>query len=126
MRVSFVPPVFVPPRAAPAVAVPGAAGTKAPLTSQFEQLLVRQLLTQVRASGLSPAGEGASAVSGYQAIADDHLAQLIASVGGLGLGAALSQTLIPPAATPGAAGPSPLIKEPPTAVNPSNDPLLRY
>lgn len=126
MPVSFVPPAFVPAQRAPAVPVPGAAGTQAPLTSQFEQLLVRQLLTQVRATGLSPAGDGPSAVSGYQAIADDHLAQLIASVGGLGLGAALAQTLAGPAATPGAVRPSTLIKDPPTAVNPLNDPLLRY
>lgn len=127
MPISSVPPVAAPAFAAAPTPVRGAAGTRIdPLTSQFEQLLVRQLLTQVRASGLGEASDGPLAVSGYQPIADDHLAQLIASVGGLGLGAALAQTLSAPATPAGAVGQATLIKEPRAAVNLTNDPLLRY
>lgn len=96
------------------------------LTSQFEQLLVRQLLTQVRASSFSEAGEGPLAASGYQAIADDHLAQLIASVGGLGLGAALTQTLAGPQASSSPVQAPRLTSPSPSAVNPLNQPLFRY
>jgi len=52
---------------------------------QFEQLLVRQLLAQVRSESLSgeePAGSSA----GYLQLADDQMAATIASVGGLGMG----------------------------------------
>lgn len=102
-----------------------ATGTPA-LTSQFEQLLVRQLLTQVRASSLSEAGEGPLAASGYQAIADDHLAQLIASRGGLGLGAALAQKLAGAAASPSPAGDGGLTSRALNAVTPLNTQPHRY
>jgi Rod binding domain-containing protein len=85
------------------------------LTSQFEQLLVRQLLTQVRASGLSDGDQSSSAAS-YQAIADDHLARLVASVGGLGLGSVLSKTLAASTASPGALASPVLTKQAPNAV----------
>lgn len=102
-------------------------GVKTPeLTSQFEQLLVRQLLTQVRASSFSESGDGPLAASGYQAIADDHLAKLIASVGGLGLGAALAQTLADPKALPPGVGRPGLTNLPATAVNPLTDQLFKY
>lgn len=55
---------------------------------QFEQLLVRQLLAQVRSESLS--GDDASGPSaGYLQLADDQMAATIASVGGLGLGASM-------------------------------------
>ncbi|MDM7942430.1 MAG: hypothetical protein QUV35_07360 [Hydrogenophaga sp.] len=125
-----MPVPIVPSRApgsfdAPMPARQAATGTPA-LTSQFEQLLVRQLLTQVRASSFSEAGEGPLAASGYQAIADDHLAQLIASRGGLGLGAALAKTLAGAAALPSPGGDGGLIDRARSAVIPLNTQPHRY
>ncbi|MDH4391760.1 MAG: hypothetical protein QE285_10115 [Aquabacterium sp.] len=59
------------------------------LARQFEQLLVRQLLTQVRASALSQDGDSNSPSAGYLQMADDQLASIVAGVGGLGLGASV-------------------------------------
>ena len=69
---------------------PVAAGTAvrsaADGAGQFETLLLRQWLTQVRASSL---GEDNAPSAGYLQMADDQLAALVASVGGLGLAASL-------------------------------------
>ena len=59
-------------------------------------------------------------------VMDEFVGYEVAAMTFLGLGAALAQTLAAPAATPGAVRPSTLIKDPPTAVKPLNDPLLRY
>jgi Rod binding domain-containing protein len=56
------------------------------LSRQFEQLLVRQMLSQMRSTSLSGDEPGASPSAGYLQMADDHLAGIVASVGGLGLG----------------------------------------
>lgn len=56
------------------------------LSRQFEQLLVRQMLSQMRATSLSGEEQGAGPSAGYLQMADDHLAGIVASVGGLGLG----------------------------------------
>ena len=71
--------------AAPAASAKGADD----LARQFEQLLVRQLLTQVRSSTLAQDGEGNSPSAGYLQMADDQLASIVAGVGGLGLGASV-------------------------------------
>jgi len=70
---------------APATAAKGADD----LARQFEQLLVRQLLTQVRASALAQDGDANSPSAGYLQMADDQLASIVAGVGGLGLGASV-------------------------------------
>jgi len=76
-----------------AISAPKATATGAApdaIGRQFEQLLVRQLLAQVRSESLS--GEEAPSPSvGYLQLADDQLAATIASVGGLGLGASLGR-----------------------------------
>ena len=56
------------------------------LARQFEQLLLRQMLSQMRSTSLSgdDAAQGPSA--GYLQMADDQLAGIIAAAGGLGLG----------------------------------------
>ncbi len=67
--------------------LPGAADPSADgLARQFEQLLLRQMLSQMRSTSLSgdDAAQGPSA--GYLQMADDQLAGVIASAGGLGLG----------------------------------------
>jgi len=56
------------------------------LASQFEQLLLRQMLSQMRASSLSADADGEKPSAGYLQMADDQLAGIVASVGGLGLG----------------------------------------
>jgi Rod binding domain-containing protein len=56
------------------------------LSRQFEQLLVRQMLSQMRATSLGGDAPGAGPSAGYLQMADDHLAGIVASVGGLGLG----------------------------------------
>jgi len=74
--------------AAPKVTAVGAAPDA--IGRQFEQLLVRQLLAQVRSESLS-GDEAPSTSAGYLQLADDQLAATIASVGGLGLGASLGR-----------------------------------
>lgn len=71
-------------RPTPAGSAPDAIGR------QFEQLLVRQLLAQVRSESLS-GDDAPSSSAGYLQLADDQLAATIASVGGLGLGASLGR-----------------------------------
>lgn len=56
------------------------------LASQFEQLLLRQMLSQMRASSLSADAGAEKPSAGYLQMADDQLAGIVASVGGLGLG----------------------------------------
>ena len=123
MPVSAVPPPFMPGSFASQGLARGARNETPALTSQFEELLVRQLLAQVRASGLSDGDQSSSAAS-YQAIADDHLARLIASVGGLGLGAALSKTLAGSAPSPGTLVSPALTTQATTAVNTITDPSI--
>lgn len=69
-----------------AVAGLGADRSAEALSRQFEQLLVRQMLSQMRSTSLSGDEQGASPSAGYLQMADDHLAGIVASVGGLGLG----------------------------------------
>ena len=52
------------------------------LASQFEQVLLRQWLSQVRASSDA---DGSPVSAAYLEMADDHLASIVASVGGLGI-----------------------------------------
>jgi Rod binding domain-containing protein len=56
------------------------------LSRQFEQLLVRQMLSQMRSTSLSGDEQGGGPSAAYLQMADDHLAGIVASVGGLGLG----------------------------------------
>jgi Rod binding domain-containing protein len=63
------------------------------VASQFEQVLLRQYLSQVRAAGASLNPETASPSTGYLQMADDHLASVIAASGGLGLGNSLRRWL---------------------------------
>ena len=64
------------------------------VASQFEQVLLRQYLTQIRSAGASLNPETASSPStGYLQLADDHLASVIAASGGLGLGNSLRRWL---------------------------------
>jgi len=63
------------------------------VASQFEQVLLRQYLTQIRAAGASLNPETASPSTGYLQMADDHLASVIAASGGLGLGNSLRRWL---------------------------------
>ena len=56
------------------------------VASQFEQLLLRQMLSQMRASSFNAEEDAQKPSAGYLQMADDQLAATIASVGGLGLG----------------------------------------
>lgn len=56
---------------------------------QFEQLLLRQTLQQLRRSSLD--ASPASPVAGYVDMADDHLAAVLAAGGGLGIAASVDR-----------------------------------
>ena len=88
-------PVIQPWAMSQKIPVNGASNVKTgpDVASQFEQVLLRQYLTQIRASGASLNPETASPSTGYLQMADDHLASVIAASGGLGLGNSLRRWL---------------------------------
>jgi|GEM_PF-1607855 len=73
-------------RQADALARPSASGLDG-AARQFEQLLVRQLLSQLRRASLDGNADAPRPSEGYLQLADDHLAATVAAVGGLGLAA---------------------------------------
>ena len=56
------------------------------LARQFEQLLLRQMLSQMRSTSLSGDEQAQGPSAGYLQMADDQLAGIVAAAGGLGLG----------------------------------------
>jgi Rod binding domain-containing protein len=85
---------------------------------QFEQLLIRQLLTQARAAGSFAQSDDEQTSQGYLALMDDHLSEMISSAGGLGVARAMMQQVNAAVAFK-TAGPSPTIPATrPTATEP--------
>ncbi len=77
-----VPAALQPWSLAPGASTSAVRGRDADTAAQFEQLLLRQWLQQVRQSGF----EDRSGVSaGYLELADDQLAAVVAGAGGIGL-----------------------------------------
>jgi Rod binding domain-containing protein len=59
---------------------------------EFEAVLLRQLLREVRASSMVDASKGSS--SAYLEMADEQLANQMASQGGFGFGAAMANQML--------------------------------
>jgi Rod binding domain-containing protein len=87
--------MLTPPSMADAPRAPvgcGQAGTHPPSwVRDFDEVFVRMLLKQAQAS--QAVDEGPAGSGGYRELADDHLARVVASGGGIGLGCQLWSSL---------------------------------
>jgi Rod binding domain-containing protein len=79
---------------------------------EFEQLLVQQMLREIRGTGLSSASSGASTF--YWQMVDEGMAKNIVDAGGLGFGRAMADQMLAQIQA------RQLIEKPTSAVNPSN------
>jgi Rod binding domain-containing protein len=61
-------------------------------TREFESILVRRMIQQMRDNSISPYRD--QVTSNYVDLADDHFSKMIASQGGFGFGDAMARQLI--------------------------------